>query len=780
MASTSNRTRRRLHRATALLLAVPLTLPAWAPALAQEGVLEEIIVTTQRRAERLQDVPLSVSAFSGDQLEEMGISDIKAITERTPGFTMGMFNPLQTQFYIRGIGSNEDGAGGDQSVIVFIDDVYGGRSAGFNLDIFDVERVEVLRGPQGTLFGKNVVGGAINIITKKPTEEPEAVLEASAGNMGLFGVRGRVMGPLADTVFGKLAFSHKNRDGYLDNFAENYPNELPDAVDSDDLLDIDSTSVRGHLRWAPNDQWDLNLSATYADYETSTQVRHYTGPTGALRLADMSLVADYDDKIHTVLADDRGLGAIEQIGVTSRIEYYPTDALTLTSVTSFRNVDGQNDEPVATAAMGLLRASSPGAGGISGIFGDNDSWDESDTFTQELRIAYSGASNWQWVAGLYYSNEQTERTETLGLGLAVPDGAGGSLVAMPKFTGSDWQDNETNSYAIFGDITYSFNDQWSISAGGRQTEERKCIHRIGTPAPVVIPGLSQPSEPWDFVDKAKFDSFTPKFSLNWTPTNDALLYATYSEGFKSGGWQGLSNLRSIANNQFNPEAAEQWEVGAKTEWFDNRLRLNVAWFTTDYTDLQILQLLVPVDAPPDAPGILLTQNAADAKIEGVEIEFTARPHERLLLSGAVATLDTEFSNFFVPTGFRPPVAAPSTSRDGNALRNAPDWAYNLLVRYEHPLANGAMLALQGDYRHKDKVYQDPDVLEVAAVPAYDAVDFRVSYESPGGTYQVTAWMTNAFDEEYFLHNYPAAGGGFATPAPPRHYGATIVWRPVYR
>ena len=199
-------------------------------------------------------------------------------------------------------------------------------------------------------------------------------------------------------------------------------------------------------------------------------------------------------------------------------------------------------------------------------------------------------------------------------------------------------------------------------------------------------------------------------------------------------------------------------------------------FYTDYTDLQILQLLVEEDAPFGTGGQLITQNAADAEIEGVELEFTIIPFDNLTIQGSYTHLDTEFANFFTPAGFRPPDlgAGTTTDRAGNPLRNAPDNAYNVLVRYDMEVAGGS-LSLQADFRHKDIAYQDPDVFEWAAVPEYDVVDLRATYLWPSGNIETTLWVRNAADEEYFLHNWPLQGSGQATPAPPRTYGLTVTW-----
>ncbi|MXX29455.1 MAG: TonB-dependent receptor, partial [Gammaproteobacteria bacterium] len=272
--------------------------------------------------------------------------------------------------------------------------------------------------------------------------------------------------------------------------------------------------------------------------------------------------------------------------------------------------------------------------------------------------------------------------------------------------------------------------------------------------------------------------FTGRVGIEWQATADLFLYATIAEGFKSGGYQGAADNELIASTPFNPEEAVLYELGAKSEWLDNRVRLNVAVFTTDYSDLQILQLLVPEDAVPGTAGTLITQNAADADIKGVEVEFTFVPVANLTIQGAYTHLNTEFSNFFIPSGFRPPDLGGATpvDRTGNELRNAPKHAFNVLARYDWNLANGGALSVQGDWRYKDKAFQDPDVLDFAAVPSYDVVDFRASYLWPGANFETTLWMRNAFDEDYFLHNWPLQGSGQATPAPPRTYGLTVTWR----
>ncbi len=754
------------------------------PAVAGEGAqatdrpMEEIIVTSQRRAENMQSVPVAVTAFSGDALDDMGIVDIKGITERTPGFTMGVFNPGQPQYYIRGIGSNEDGAGGDQSVIVFVDEVYIGRSAGSDLDLFDLERVEVLRGPQGTLFGKNVIGGAVSLVTKKPSEETEVKFEGTAGNLGALTFRGLASGPIADNAYAKFSFSSRRRDGYLksqiDRFPEFFPGASGNLLGKFDQLDVNTDSFRGALRFTPTDRMEINLTANHSTMDRAGPSYRSIGPGGLPFIADAALLSGYEGRHHENLLEDPGFSKNDIWGITARLDYDIGDAMTFTSLTSYRDVEAEQQWFLGTDNLAALRLSTNALGSAQpALVGSNDYTDDSETFTHEFRLTGS----WErlnYVTGLYYLNEKTDRNERNSVGLRYADGMGGvdESRSVASIDGGDEQGNETDSYAVFGQVTFDLTQTIAISLGGRQTWEEKDISRIGTPAGLV------PGRIFDFETGEDWSAFTMRAGLEWQATDDIFLYATISEGFKSGGYQGLANSELIAITPFDPEEATLYEVGIKSEWWDNRVRINAAVFTTDYKDLQILQLLVPEDAVPGTSGSLITQNAADADIEGVEVEFTIAPTDNLTIQGAYTHLHTEFANFFIPSGFRPPDLGGATpvDRTGNELRNAPKHAFNVLVRYDWLFGNGGALSLQGDWRYKDKAYQDPDVFDWAAVPSYDVVDFRASYLWPGANFETTLWMQNAFDEDYFLHNWPLQGSGQATPAPPRTYGLTVTWR----
>ncbi len=739
------------------------------------GPMEEVIVTTQRRAESLQSVPLSITAFSGEALRQQRIASLKDISERTPGLTIGEFKPAQPQIFIRGIGSNEDGAAADQSVIVFIDEVYIGRAAGMVSQIFDLERVEVLRGPQGTLFGKNVVGGAINYVTKKPTEVTEATVEATYGNLNANELRGYASGELAENLYGKVAFSSRKRDGYMksvvNEFPEFFPTTQPELLDEIDQLGIDTQGVRGAIRWLASDDLEFNFTADYVTVNENGTARYYLpgpGNGGDFYRTDSAAINNYESRIRTGLFDDPGIYKLDSWGVTGRIDYSLKSDLRFTSLSSFREVDSVASDILGTRGVARVRLST-GAAPFTFV-GDNPAWESSTTITQEFRLMSDSDGPLEWVAGLYYLYEEVDRNETSNLGLVVSDGAGGLIDILPQVLGGDLQHNETNSYAAFAQATYSINDKLRVTAGARYTYEKKDLNRVGTAGGLVVTEnyLVDTGDSWK--------QFTPKATIDYQLTDDKFIFFSVSKGFKSGGYQGLAPTAFVAAQPFDPETAWLYELGLKSEWLENRLRLNASAFYMDYVDLQVVQSLIPEESTTGTP-VLFTSNAADAEIKGVELEFTFAPVDTFALSGTYAYLDTAYSNFFVPDGFQLPVGSPPLgSREGNRLRRAPKHSYTLLVDYSNGLSNGGYFNLQANVRYSGRNYGDADNLEYGAIPAHTVVGARIAYEFPGNAWEVALWADNLLDKDYFLNNFPNVGSGWTVPAAPRTYGITVSWR----
>ena len=695
--------------------------------------LEEVVVTAQHREENLQDVPIAITAIGAEDIRTADISDINAISLRTPGFSMGSFNPAQPQLFIRGVGSNADGAAEDQSVVLFLDGVYLGRTAGQAFDLFDLERLEVLRGPQGTLYGKNAAGGAINIITQKPTDDLEAALEMSAGDMGYWGTRGKVSGPLGDSMAGKISFTHKERDGYVESLVSNV----------DDFNDFESNGIRGQLLARPTDTLDLLFSADYSDDSRGSPGRN---PGTELALGDFVKASPFNPDFYENLQSEKPHADTDTWGVSLQADW-DIEMGTFTSITAYREATADVRDITFPADYQYYPMASM----------DNYFDEDGQQFSQELRFAADAGDQLFWQAGVFYLNEQVDRDEFVdivcGLVCSQPPEA---PIVLP--TGGNKQTNETDSYGLFAQGTWTFNERWDLTVGARYTYEEKDATNLGTPD-----GAFFVLESFDVDVDDNWDAFTPKAAVNYHIGENLTTYATVSTGFKSGGFQGSAPTEVAATTPFDEETVTNFELGLKGTVLDNTLRFSVAAFYTQYDDLQVL---VQTVQPGGLPGPLLTQNAGEAESQGIELDAQWQLHEYWQLAGTYAYLDTEYTQ--LDGGLKP--------NEGNNLRNAPENAVSLSVIFDYPLNSGRINA-RADYTYKDTAYQDIQNREEAAMDSYDLVNLRLAYASENEKWELAGWVKNATDEEYMLHNFTMNPGlsQNITPAPPRTYGATLTW-----
>lgn len=706
--------------------------------------LEEIVVTAQKRAQDMQDVPIAVTAMSAEMIKEAGISNMKGIAVRTPGFSMGSFNPTQPQLYIRGIGSNGDGAGGgEQSVAMFVDGVYINRSAGTGTELYDLEAIEVLRGPQGTLWGKNAIAGAINVTTKRPSDSLEGALEVGVGNIGQRTYRGMVTGPLTENLNGKVSFNKKKQDAYVKS-----------VIDSNiETGDIDSESFRTQFLFTPSDSVEVLLTADYSTDDRSGGAAvpaSDVGLIGALLQADPALP---DADFHENYMEDSGLTEMDSKGLSLQVDW-DNDWGTLTSLTAYRKGNAKFEN----ISFGVGLTAFP-------VVDTNNFADESSKmFSQELRLSGEG-DNLQWQTGLYYNKEEVSRTEGGHFATAIDlggffSGAGinplGFVAQMPDDV--THQKNTTTSVAAFGQGTYSVTEDLDVTVGVRFTREEKDFSNIG----ISGSGLYV-LENYDIEAKETWTAPTYKLVANYHATDDTMVYASIASGFKSGGFDGTASTGAGAQTPFDEESAVNMELGFKSMLFDNRLRLNGAIFNTDYEDLQVLQAFP--NGSPIPP--LQTKNAGKANSRGVELEATLAVSENLRLNATYAYLDTEYKEL---DGSLEP-------HEGNSLRNAPENAYSFSATYEKPLSGGAVVSARAEYIAKDKAYQDVQNLEVAAIPSYRVTNLRFAVTTADEKWEVAAWANNVFDEEFYVHNYFVAPfGAINTPALPRTYGVNATYQ----
>jgi iron complex outermembrane receptor protein len=765
-----------------------LTIGTIAPAMAQSSTndnratIEEIVVTAQKRTESLQDVPVAITAFTGEALRRLGITDLKGMSERVPGMYIAQQKPGQAQFYVRGVGSNDDGPSSDQSIPVYIDEQYIPRTAGQVLDLFDLERVEVLRGPQGTLFGRNAAGGAVHLITKKAPETQEARVEASYGNLNYTSLQAYFGGPITGDWLGKVSVSSRKRDGYVTSVMGNFPDiakiENLSNLKNKSFMNTNSDTIRAGLRYLPGNELEINLSGTYSTRDETGVIKHYRqgpagnqfgGSGGFFFATDSALIPNYKNNFHKTIHDDPGETNIRTWMGSARIDYDLSWGATLTSLTTYQKTEFSADDNLATENMALLRLTTNELPGYTFI-GNNPANEESSAFSQELRLSSSDDSRLQWVAGLYYLDEKVDRDETAGLGIVMSDGAGGLIPIVPVTRGGELQKAESTSFAAFGQGTYAVTDRLSLTAGIRFTRDDKNVDLVGTRGGLVVvdsyAGLA--SKSWS--------ESTPKFALDFKVSEDVMVYALASKGFKSGGWQGLAPTYESALLPFDPETTWLYELGVKSEMLDNRLRVNVAVFSQDYEDMQISQSLVPEDAPPDITAVLFTNNAASSNIRGVELEFEAALTPNWLISGMYAYLDTSFSQFLVPAGFRLLSGAASIEdRVGNDLKRSPRSMANLVARYTHDMSNGGEISAQLAYRHIGENFGDVDNFSFGAIPEYDVLDGRVEYNVPESNWTLALWANNLTDEQYYVNVFPNIESGWGTPGPPRTFGITVNW-----
>ena len=749
-------------RNTRLVVAISATLLLTTTAIAQQ--LEEIVVTATHREESLQDVPVTVTALDSELLAAADIFDATTVALKVPGMTYGEFAPGQAIISLRGISSADDGAGLDNSVALFLDGVYIGRQAGINFDMFDMQRIEVLRGPQGTLFGRNAIGGAINVITSKPTEEFEAKIGATVGNEGILRYQAYASGPFSDNVSGKIVVNHREHDGYVDNLILGKKQQ-----------DENQTSFRGQVMFT-TDRSEWKVSADYLEDD-----REDMGRTPLVDRAPLMEILRQngvtEPRQNAASRDGFSEREMSGISLVGDIEF---DRGILTSITASRSTETDWEMLSVGAPIGAI---APFDEVIDDIVEDID------TFQQEFRWTSSLGGNFEYTAGVFYFTEDTDRTEIFRVSTpgSYDDPNNPFRLTDPgtqDISGNEYArtGNETTSYAIYGEGTWDFNERWTLTAGARWTRDEKDYLAesvncdlvfnndpsiIGTrfedfPACDGLPGslnviaeafLVQPSDSWD--------DFSPRVALQFRPNDSMMWFGSISKGFKSGGFAGSQGVEAAASNPVEPEEAYNYEIGFKGDFIENTLRLNITGFYTDYTDLQIVRF-GPVAGSPF--GTFITTNIGSADILGLETEFTWFATDALSFSGNVALLDTEVDGLIIETATGPVDAS------GSELRQAPELSYNVQGNYFLPANNGDW-NFTLEYTHVDEQLNDY-IFRPTVIEEHDLLDARVSWQDNDGRWEVMLWGKNLTDEDYMSHSYVIGPGVIGVWGAPRTYGVT--------
>lgn len=719
-----------------LLIAVMTFVSA--PVYAQDGGLEEIVVTAQHRAESLQDVPIAVSAFSEDMIDKARIESVGDIVAQTPNFSYTPFSQVDPQLFIRGIGSSDDGAGGDPSVLVFQDDVVFARASGAALSLFDVERIEVLRGPQGTLYGKNAVGGAIRVVTKDPVDTFEAMYGLTvAGDHDRFETRGMINVPLNDRWQLRLASATTFSEGFNQSLTTGRP------VDGED-----NRSFRAKLRYA-GESVDAVFSVNYTDDSPYGNTRKPL-PAGTFALNGGTVSIDPDPRKRQ--ASDDGYLDRTIVGTALNLDW-DLSLGTLTSITAFRNVEIDWYQALAGLPTPPARLKT-----------DNLWREETDQFSQELRWAgESDNDKWNWVLGGFFLSESVAREEEFRRSFCNPGGNVPTTTCSNSAPIFD-QNNDVDSTALFAHVGFQATDSVRLTAGTRFSKDDKSIDLAVVDSLNGTGGSLAPAlEEYSIHTGESWDEMTSMFAIDVNVSDDAMLYASISEGYKAGGFQTAPSTALAASVSYSPEFAESLEIGVKSEWFDNRLRTNLSWFQNDYEDLQVLQLVEAV--PGDLSTlVLVTDNAADADISGIELELLFVPTEGLTLGATYATIDAEFSSYTTNTG---------ADLSGFKLRRTPEDSYSIYGEYEFGVGSRGNLILRADYASKGAQFFENDNRPVSLEPSFSLLNASVRFVSTDESWNVTLWGKNLNDELYRVNSIAVADSGFTRIGPPRTWGLTF-------
>jgi iron complex outermembrane receptor protein len=693
------------------------------PALAQEAPAAEeaapaaegeIVVTARRREESLIDVPISMSVVTGDSLLKSGAPDITALQDKTPNLTLQIARGSNSTLiaFSRGVGQQDPLWGFEPGVALYIDDVYVARPQGAVLDIFDVERVEVLRGPQGTLYGRNTIGGAVKYVTRRLGHDYKASARVSYGSYNQVDLVGQVVVPVGDTLSLGAAVAQYWRDGYGTNLttgAEHY--------------DKNVLAARLSAEFTPSDNIFIRVAGD--------RVIDRSNPRHGTRL-----LPNGTDPIYAPTAsvyDTRaGIGdknRVETRGLSVTGEVNLSDALTFKTITSWR--DGNTDTVIDFDNTILPTLDVPAE------YSDRQ-------FTQELQLLYEG-DRIQGVFGVYYLN---------GRASGAFDTVLGALNTTTLTSGEVF----TKSYAAFGDFSFDLTDQFKISAGLRYTRDEKTgtVFRrnyTGIRSPhfgnaTAVPGLIRS----DYTSKRDFEKLTPRVSLSYEPRQDLNFYASYGKGFKSGGFdmRGDAILTPTTVNGYNPETIDSYELGMKGAFLDRTLFVNLAGFFSNYKDQQ-----VTIQVPSLAGGIAsFVDNAGKGEIYGFELEARVVPSRNLSATFAVGYTHADYKEFFTYIGGG---TTPVDVSNQRAFQNTPEWTANVSATWSEDLGGGTIA-----FTPSVSLRSDTQMFEIAT-PALDQdgyalVDASLNWTSAGGRYRIGVAARNLTDARYRVggYNFPGA------------------------
>ncbi len=694
---------------------------------------DEIVVTARRRSENLQKVPIAVTVYSSASLEARSVSNISGLAGFAPNVELNSGNPnggsTALQAFIRGVGQSDYLFPNDPGVGLYVDNVYISRTVGGLLDLADIQQLEILRGPQGVLYGKNTIGGAINVSTRLPDGKTSGAFEAITGSFKRTDVKGYVAFPISDTLSGKVSAAYIHRDGYGRQ-----------VLTGRQLGNDNRFVANSALRWQPSTGFDFVLRGDF----TRTDQAGQAGTLGRLYAFDVPLEGLYKNVLVPILNTQLGLPAGSQLdnryisanrydsygtapsfdkssiwGVSLNAKFDLNADVTLKSITAYRHLKAEIARDTDHTPYTLV---------------STNTRDKQRQLSQEFQLAGTAIEKrLNWLFGLYYLKEHAEDFNTVGILSGTLPVFGFELDLTPQNT------IDVTSTASFAHASFALTDKLSLSGGLRWSRDQKTYKQLHfrtiTKAIVVDRTLEKA---WSAV--------TYKGSIDYKPTEDALVYASVSRGFKSGGWSPRPNSAADGQTPFSPEFLLTYELGAKTQWFDRRLIVNAALFSSSYSDIQLSVL-----QPSGNSLSINVLNAGKARLRGFEVETIARPFKGFDLSATLSHLSAKYTKLD---------AGVTDVNLTTPLREAPPWSATLGAQYRFELGSAGSLSLRGDATYKGRVLKDFGPTEKIFAESYKLYSARLTYATSNDKIEVALFGTNLSDARYISNAQQVSAFGY--------------------
>ncbi|MCR6627049.1 MAG: TonB-dependent receptor [Pseudoxanthomonas sp.] len=707
--------------------------PATASPATNATTLDSVKVTARKREETLQDVPVAVTAFTPETLDKLNIKDLGDLDAQVPNLTVyaARGSTSTVTAYIRGVGQADPLWGVDPGVGIYLDDVYIARPQGALLDVFDVERIEVLRGPQGTLYGKNTIGGAIKYISRGLPQETTGFASVTVGNYNQLDVKAALGGEIGGKdsgLRGRVSVASMNRDGFGTN-----------TFTGQDVSDKEINAVRMQLGAYSQDDFDVQVAFDYMDDQS--------GVRGAKMLAPNPLAPAYlptDDR-YDIRSGMKNINDTEMKGASITANWRPNDDWAFKYVAAKRESDTETNIDFDTTPRPLVD--------VRAFYSDSQ-------VSQEFQVNYDGGGRARGVMGLYWFNGDA--------GGQVLNYFWNPLLATsltnPLFGDTQGVVN-TKSVALYADWTFDLTDRLKLDVGARYTDEDKhavALNRFYTSTAYETSWGTAAN----FDKTVNFKNVSPKVSLDYQVTPDIMIYGLASRGFKSGGYNIRANTTAVprSGEPFDDEQVDSFEIGSKMSFLDQRLFLNLSAFHNKYEDIQ-LSVFTSYTLPNGSQSFFGDfTNAGKGTVNGVEVEYQFLPTDNWLISGNLAWLDAKYDEF---------ISGGVNIADTQYFTNAPEFSGALNVEYRTDLANGGNLSARVGYSYQSEVWPTTDLSPAIKQDGYGLVNAGVIWKV-NDAWSLSLQGTNLADEEYRTTGYNIAAYGVLTGfyGPPRQYSLT--------